>query len=997
MFVGMGANGAGGYDLTDSVRFRSSASAYLERTQVSGTTTTWTYSCWIKRGSLGVQKPIFTVGEASTNDILLYFQQPTPEDRIHFLVRDTSTIRAELVTTAKYRDPSAWYHIVAVYDSTNATSGDRIRLYVNGERITSFDSATYPSLNQISIANNASYIQRIGRLRTAASYFDGYMTEVNFVDGQALTPLDFGEYNATTGVWQPKEYTGTYGTNGFYLNFSDSSAATATALGKDYSGNSNNWTPNNIVVSGVNIAYSNYFNGTSHVATPTSNNLAIGSGDFTIELWFKKTGGPTQQALFAYLDNDPYLEFDNNKIRTIFGGSDINGTTTIVNNVWYHVAWTRVSGQVRLYLNGTLEASINNGTNMTDNYAKIGRRITNTDGFTGYITNVRMVKGTAVYTSNFTPPTAPLTAISGTQLLTLQSSSLVDNSSNNFSLTNSGTTINSSEHPFALSSSIDIMSDVPTLTDEDTANYAAMNPLLDTTGNITFSEGNLKTVDTNASTSGSAIAVSSGKWFAEMVCTAKTASNAMVGICTVDGFDSDRQLDESLIGGSGYGYVMNGAKLPGGAAYGATWAIGDVIGIALDLDSTQNTVTFYKNGSSQGAININNAEYVFCNSNGQGSSTVTYVSNFGQRPFAYTPPTGYLKLNTFNLPDSSIVDGSEYMNTKLWTGNGTSQTISGLEFAPDLVWGKSRSATGNHVLVDSIRGDNTNLSTNLATAESSGSSISNLVNGSFDVAGGGVNASSVTMVGWSWRGSDSSPVSNTDGTIASTVSANPTAGFSVVTYTGNGSGASTTVGHGLGVAPAFYIIKNRSSTTDWAVYHRSLPSFDGGNYPTNSLRLNTTGALASTLGLWGAPTSTTINIGDGQLSAGNRPLVNTSSATYVAYCFAEVEGYSKFGSYTGNGSANGPFVYTGFRPAFVMWKRTDAGGNSWRIKDSTRNPYNETLLNLFPNDSSAENSDTSVDFVSNGFKNRSTGVNVSSATYIYMAFAENPFKNSLAR
>ena len=236
---------------------------------------------------------------------------------------------------------------------------------------------------------------------------------------------------------------------------------------------------------------------------------------------------------------------------------------------------------------------------------------------------------------------------------------------------------------------------------------------------------------------------------------------------------------------------------------------------------------------------------------------------------------------------------------------------------------------------------------------------------------------------WQWRGSDSSAVSNTDGTITSTISANTDAGFSVVTFTTPASGTFT-FGHGLGVAPAMVIVKRRSTTSSWGIWHKGL---SGGTY---YVLLDTTGAQVNSSTVFTAvPTSTVVNMGTAW----------ATSATMVAYCFAEVEGYSKFGSYTGNGSTDGPFVYTGFRPAYVLIKRVTTAGGSWVIHDSSRNTYNVADLNLYANLSDAENSSAVLDFTSNGFKIRTTrlGENQSGATFIYMAFAENPFKNSLAR
>jgi len=251
------------------------------------------------------------------------------------------------------------------------------------------------------------------------------------------------------------------------------------------------------------------------------------------------------------------------------------------------------------------------------------------------------------------------------------------------------------------------------------------------------------------------------------------------------------------------------------------------------------------------------------------------------------------------------------------------------------------------------------------------------------------NANGENYVAWNWRGSDSSAVSNTDGTIGtSTVSANPTAGFSIVTYTGDGSNANRTVGHGLGVAPEMVIVKTRSEAgRHWVIWHKDLTNYDYG------LLFNTDAAAANRFGP-NAPTSSVFGVYGGQNNRGTQ--------TFVAYCFAGVEGYSKFGSYTGNGSTDGPFVYTGFRPAFVLGRDATASGQEWYMYDTSRNTYNVANSKLSPDLSNAETnliSPEGVDFLSNGFKLRVNDQreNQSGSTFIYMAFAENPMKHSLAR
>jgi hypothetical protein len=338
----------------------------------------------------------------------------------------------------------------------------------------------------------------------------------------------------------------------------------------------------------------------------------------------------------------------------------------------------------------------------------------------------------------------------------------------------------------------------------------------------------------------------------------------------------------------------------------------------------------------------------------------------------------------------------------LYTGTGATNTITGVGFQPDWVWIKARSSAYSHRLADSVRGAGKELFSNESVAETTNSAngyVSSFNSDGFSLTSGvGVNGSATTFVAWNWRASNATPVTNTSGILTSQVSANTTAGFSVCTYTAPASSQANSFGHGLGVAPSMVLAKNRSSGTGglgWAVYHSSL----GAN---QVLSLNTTAAAATVSGYWGSGmTSTVVGLPTGASSTG----FDNCTGNMVAYCFAPVAGYSAFGSYTGNGSANGPFIYTGFRPAFVMVKNTAAGEN-WVMLDATRNTSNVTNNKLAANSNAVEN-DASIgdstqnnfDFLSNGFKAVTTnsGTNGSSAVIIYMAFASSPFKFSLAR
>jgi hypothetical protein len=343
---------------------------------------------------------------------------------------------------------------------------------------------------------------------------------------------------------------------------------------------------------------------------------------------------------------------------------------------------------------------------------------------------------------------------------------------------------------------------------------------------------------------------------------------------------------------------------------------------------------------------------------------------------------------------TTINKGSSYFNTKLYTGNGTDATsITGVGFSPEFTWIKERSSTSPHKLLDIIRGATKELESNSTAAEAiEATSLQSFDSDGFTVGtNGAVNENAQTYVAWNWL-ANGAGVSNTAGTISSTVSANTTAGFSIVSYTGNGTNGAT-IGHGLGVAPKMVIPKCRSDAGDWSCYHASLSA-------SNNIFLNLTQAQSAIVskddGGISTTSSTTFTIAQGGISQNN---VNGSGRTYIAYCFADVKGYSKFGSYTGNGNANGTFVYTGFKPAFVLIKQSSAAGEFWTLSDNKRvADYNVTDARLFPNATNAEasNGAGNIDFLSNGFKirNSDSPMNASSATYIYMCFASNPFVSS---
>ena len=338
---------------------------------------------------------------------------------------------------------------------------------------------------------------------------------------------------------------------------------------------------------------------------------------------------------------------------------------------------------------------------------------------------------------------------------------------------------------------------------------------------------------------------------------------------------------------------------------------------------------------------------------------------------------------------ASITKPSLHFNTKLSTGTGNSQAITGLGFKPDLIWGKRRDNSGHHSWFDVVRGITKGIESSSNSAEfTSTDYYSSFDSDGFTIAagsGGAGNGSGQTAVQWCWKAGGSQGSSNTDGSINTTyTSVNTTAGFSISKYTGTGSNA--TVGHGLGVAPSMVIFKNLTSSggsaEHWVVYHKGIA-------PTKGILFNLTNS-ADTDSAYFNNTTSTNNV----FSIGTADKVNKNGEANIAYCFAEIKGYSKIGSYIGNGSNNGPFIYTGFKPAFVIVKNSTTGNYSWTVNDTARTPFNVMDKWLYPNSNTGEATGSSynMDLLSNGFVSRNTGSNTNdnNNSYIYIAIAEEP-------
>jgi hypothetical protein len=634
----------------NSLRFRSSASAYLNRTPATaGNQQKWTLSLWIKRGALGnpLQK-IFEAGSSSANYLNITWNGSgggAGSDQLDMYANVGSAQALYFDTASLYRDPAAWYHIVIAVDTTQATSTNRVKFYVNGSQLTAFTTANYPAQNT-SLAVNGNVPHAIGNgAFTNSNYFDGYLAETQLIDGQQLTPTSFGTTNSY-GVWQPIAYGGSYGTNGFYLPFIHNAET-----------------------------YAGFFNGSGYSIDTTATQIIPATGDFTIEAFVYFTNlanypvitsqGTTGTAgRFNFFVSDTgYINIGTNT------ASAQTAAGVITTNKWFYVAGTRSGANTAIYVNGVLAASSSTTIGTVQNTTlKIGVDWGGDYSF-GYISNVR-VSNVVRTISPATAPTTNFTNDANTVLLTLQSATIVDNSSNAYALTNNGTVTLGKTYPFAYNvfsdqspqgnnwtpnnisgvtgSTLDFMTDVPTLTSATAANYAVFNPVnVSGGGTTTITNGNLATSVGSTTTYGKvlgSIGMSTGKWYWEVTVTAVGgAGNIGIGDGTAPSasFGLGGVAGEISYQSSGNKYTNNS-----GTAYGATYTTNDIIGVAYDADA--GSITFYKNNASQGAITgFSGTKFAAVGSG--GGTNPQYAINFGQRPLTYTPPSGFVALNTFNL------------------------------------------------------------------------------------------------------------------------------------------------------------------------------------------------------------------------------------------------------------------------------------------------------------------------------------------------------------
>ena len=523
----------------------------------------------------------------------------------------------------------------------------------------------------------------------------------------------------------------------------------------------------------------------------------------------------------------------------------------------------------------------------------------------------------------------------------------------------------------------DQMPDTPTL------NHWTLNPLDSGSG---LANGNLQDLGGDSTHTHSPGFPITGKWYWEIVCTDINTGTAGAHFFAITdasvAYSAGFSAAAAISAGTQRGGQLkkNNSNTSTGTAIGD----GDIVGMAFDADNLTLDILVNNSASGSQITGLTAGRYKIWIQNGAAVTNMTF--NFAEASFEYTPPTGFKSLNTSNIPTPTIKDGSKYFQTTLYNGTGSELEVDqsgNSTFQPDFAWIKNRSNAGNeHDLYDAVRGATKAIFSSTTGAESTQTQgLKSFDSDGFTVGTRGeVNTSGSTNVAWQWLANNTTGSTNDDGSVDSTVAVNTTAGFSICKFNPGGN-SNVTFGHGLGVAPRMVIVKNLEDATNWQVLH-----LDQG--VGNKLFLNSSNAVASDANMWQntAPTSTVVSVGTAQ----------TSNEQCIAYVFAEIPGYSSIRSYVGNGSADGPYVSCDFAPAWVMGKRINGSGGhfDWWLFDAKRPGFNVTNARIHPNNNSAEDTGAgSLDLVSNGFKIRTntSSMNNSGDTFIYIAFAENPF------
>jgi len=1157
--------------LDQSIKFNDDDAQYLKRTPASDSNRkTLTWSAWVKRCTLGSYQNLFTAeGDGGNDSHTIRFDNSDRLDVI-FLTDGSDSITGRLVTNRVFRDVNAWYHILYVQDTTSGTAGDRLRLYVNGVEETSFSTDTNPTQNHDGQINGA-VLHRLGApAHTDSQYFDGYIAEVNLIDGTALTPASFGE--TKNGIWTPKDTSGlTFGTNGFHLTFKDDVVSegfnAVTYRGNNGSGADGQsisglgfepaliWIGNRTNAS-TNFVFFDYARGDQEWLETSSTDPGQDSGTYGVQshdadgwtmgggndinrdgephvAWCWEAGGeptatnsagagatPTAGSVkidgsnlgSALAGTIPATKLSANtskgfsvltytgtgSIGTVAHGLGATPKWMIIKNrstaTWFNVYHTSLGATKYVRLNSNVGEQTNSNvfndtepTSTVFTVATVNDVNASGDDYVAYVwSEVSGYSKFGSFTGNggsqaidvgFEPAFVLLKRTNSSswglfdntrQPANTGLQSVSPNIANGTETTNanmvfSGNTFNDNGYysdngttvlymAFADTRDAAFFKDVTSngnhfapvnldyrdsVPDVPTNNFATFNPL-NSPAAVVLSEGNTKFTQTsNDRAAIGNMAMSSGKWYYEVYYTA--GSNPEAGLARV----KDSFANSGATGSSDkFLYITNATsfRTPAWTSTDATGVSAQtsetVLGFAIDADNGKAFIsvngTYINSGNPAAGSNPQatfDADWVTQTGGGVVPFIGMYTGtsgdvriNFGQDSsfsgakatansnadgnghgsFQYAPPSGFLALCSQNLPDVDIIDGTEHFDTITYAGSASNQTIT-TNFQADFLWFKERTTAGiDHNLFDSVRLHSSSsakfgrkLESNTTDAETDSTVVVSQSTNDITLLGGistTNDAFSRTYVMWHWLAATafSNDASATSvGTIDSSGRVNTTAGFSIVSYEGSGSNA--TIAHGLNSAPEMLIVKNRENGAGlWLVYHAGIAS----DAETDYIHLESTNAAADDNSAWNdtAPTSSVFSVGTSVAS-------NQSGKDHIAYCFHSVEGYSKVGSYVGNGNSDGPFIHTGFRPAWIMIKNITDAGEHWEIWDSTRDTDNVVTQRLRASSNGADVSSTFMDFLSNGVKHRNTsgGYNASGKTFIYLAFADQPVKFSNAR
>ena len=954
----------GSAEISRSLRFNGQDSSNLPKLARNGTAgnqKTWTFSTWLKRTTTGSREQIFSAAGSHNTYIEIQSNKLMIEDY-------TPGVNFKVQLRRHFIDPSAWYHIVVVVDTTiSSPASDRVRIYVNGRRETEFEGTpTYPSENYDTSVNDTGE-HKLGQFPGNTNFpLIGYLADVHLVDGTAVTETngvidEFGEFDSYN-VWQPKAYSRSHGNNGFHLTFSDTSSD--AALGTDSAG-SNNYTPTNLSANTGGVAEGKTL---TRFRTKTDWN------------WHRISAVKVNGTILTTgtLDNTDSVWSNVNEWKD--GNADSSNYTgsTAARGDWFDV---------------TLASNI-------DNFSEF-QLYMQLDSSAGSTTNVYEIE---------------LFFSDGTSFLRQYASNSDAPNQSNYQF-NSWQWQNFGDLGTVAARNVDVIRDSPSnLTAEsgnNIGNYATLNPLRN---GQALSNGNLDVVGGSSwQRTTSTMSMSSGKWYWEYEITASNEHIVGVG-------PFDMQMSGNLGAGSppGSGYQTETGGVNGTGANGS-WSntggstTGDLIGIAFDADAGNMYV--YKNGASlnSGAASHTGLtdgpyEAVFSLNGSSRSGSV----NFGQRPFKYTPPTNYLPLCSKNLESTTVGVGSSLFDIDLYDGTGAALERSNFSFSPEFLWIKQRSETStSHALFDVLRGGNNRLQSNERNAEADISSFGGGVT-SFDDDGftlgtwSAINADTENYVAWAWEaggvpttdnvaaagqvptaGSAKINGANMTTALAGTIqitrlTANTHTGLSIITF--ENPSTQQTLGHGLGKKPEMIWVKSRDTggnSNPWQVYHKGI-----GN--AQKLLWDVPDAMGNT-SVWGTtdPTSTLFTLND------------NVDDSWIAYVWTSVEGFSHFGSY--EGGSGSVYLPCGFQPKWLMVKNADMGGEEWIILDASRdltNPAGHTLYADSPTyevDYRTGGNARTVSFLGNGFKVHNGNPLIQSGTHIFAAFAEHPLATARAR